>query len=55
MDFLYKLDYEDHRYVNDPNGPHGCEPTSLLVNAKVYIIADEYDVQALKELSSTKY
>ena len=29
--------------------PTGLNSLSLLVNAKIYIIADKYDIQALKE------
>jgi hypothetical protein len=32
-----------------------CKPLSLITNAKVYIIVDKYDVQALKEWAATKY
>jgi len=28
---------------------------SLLINAKIYVIADKYDIQALKEWATTKY
>jgi hypothetical protein len=29
--------------------------TSLLINAKVYVIADKFDIQPLKQLAETKY
>ena len=29
--------------------------SSLLINAKVYVIADKYDIQPLKQLAETKY
>ncbi len=55
MEFLYKLDYEDHRSSVHPDRTPGYDPTSLLVNAKLYIIAEKYEIQALKELACTKY
>jgi len=33
----------------------GLNPLSLLVNAKVYIIAEKYDIQALKQWAVVKY
>lgn len=35
--------------------PTVYDPISLLINAKVYIIAEKYDIQALKELACAKY
>jgi len=35
--------------------PPGYDPISLLINAKVYIIAEKYDIRALKEIACTKY
>ncbi len=35
--------------------PTGLNSLSLLVNAKIYIIADKYDIQALKEWAVAKY
>lgn len=78
IDFLYKLDYEDHRYsakprnqvvkfsnmeyevlieyrgVN-PDPPTEYDSNSLIVNMKVYIITNKYEVQALKEYACIKY
>lgn len=73
IDFLYCLDYDDHRLdaafqfqggtestpavdgttVAEP--PTELNASSLLVNAKTYIIADKYNIQSLKEWSVTKY
>jgi hypothetical protein len=39
----------------DTEQPEKCNPLSLITNAKVYIIADKYDVQALKNWAATKY
>jgi hypothetical protein len=33
----------------------GLNPLSLLVNAKVYVIAEKYDIQALKQWAVVKY
>ncbi|KAF4619085.1 hypothetical protein G7Y89_g14762 [Cudoniella acicularis] len=74
IDFLYGLDYDDHRSEGRPSvkgdnpdetpteyesanadQPTGQNPYSLLINAKAYIIADKYDIQALKEWAVTKY
>jgi hypothetical protein len=35
--------------------PTGLNSASLVVNAKIYIIADKYDIQALKEWAVAKY
>jgi hypothetical protein len=35
--------------------PESLNPVSLLINAKVYIIADKYEIQALKDLAAAKY
>ncbi|MCJ1251050.1 hypothetical protein MMC30_008281 [Trapelia coarctata] len=84
IDYLYKLDYDDHRFApiiskidfnSDPpakvsskatfnfgnktdadqDQPKRVNSLSLLINAKVYIIADKYEVQALKDLAIAKY
>lgn len=73
MDFLYRLDYDDHRFemiqpqgstesilaVNDTAAeveqPAEVSASSLLVNAKTYIIGDKYDILSLKEWAVTKY
>ena len=39
----------------DTEQPEKYNPLSLITNAKVYIIADKYDVQALKKWAATKY
>jgi hypothetical protein len=48
IDFLYCLDYHDHRQDE-------TEESALMVNAKVYIMADKYDIQPLKVWAVTKY
>ena len=48
IDYLYCLDYNDHR--NDET-----EESALMINARVYIIADKYDIEALKKWAVTKY
>jgi hypothetical protein len=66
IDFLYRLDYDDHRLdygfqfqdstENDEIAVvDALNAASLLVNAKVYIIAEKYDIQSLKEWAATKY
>jgi hypothetical protein len=67
IDFLYKLDYDDHRSAPtipktvdqdqtvDEDQPQRVNPLSLLINAKVYVIADKYEIQALKDLATAKY
>lgn len=52
MNFLYTLDYDDHRSTSSARA---FDPASLLVNAKVYIIADKYEIEALKKLACLKY
>lgn len=68
IDFLYSLDYDDHRLslqggtesikagdttvVAEP--PIGLNPSALLVNAKTYIMADEYNMQSRKDWAVTK-
>jgi hypothetical protein len=39
----------------DADQPTGQNSYSLLINAKAYVIADKYDIQALKEWAVTKY
>ncbi|RFU33137.1 hypothetical protein B7463_g3156, partial [Scytalidium lignicola] len=60
IDFLYRLDYDDNRLdtvggASVAEQPTGLNSVSLLVNAKIYIIADKYDIQALKEWAVVKY
>jgi hypothetical protein len=86
IDFLYGLDYDDHRSdaeeCSDAHGsdkptsslftselggntervdaanadqPTGHNTYSLLINAKTYVIADKYDIRALKEWAVAKY
>jgi hypothetical protein len=45
LSFLYQGDYDYDTQVND----------LLLVHAKVYIMADKYDMHPLKVLAATKY
>lgn len=60
IDYLYTLDYDDH--CSSTSGAKSVieyaradDPASLLVNAKVYIIADKYEIEALKKLACLKY
>jgi hypothetical protein len=39
----------------DPEQPVEVSPHSLVINAKVYVIAEKYDIQALKEQAVAKY
>ena len=39
----------------EPEPPGEVNPLSLVINAQVYIIADKYDVQELKEQAAAKY
>lgn len=95
IDFLYKLDYDDHYLTpyecqitsipkdksnigantsegshrassyfwkdatscqdTDPDEPGWTSPLSLIINAKIYVIADKYGIEALKDLAATKY
>ena len=66
IDFLYRLDYDDNRLDTEDqpptSGPHNSIPppfmfnsVSLLINAKIYIIADKYNIHSLKEWAVTKY
>jgi len=50
VDFLYSLDYDDHRQDET-----AVEEPPLVINAKVYIIADKYNIKSLKEWAVTKY
>lgn len=63
MDFLYTLDYDD---LSPPSvmaevaeqqqqAPESDLGSFLLVNAKVYFIADKYELKGLKGLACTKY
>lgn len=54
--FLYALDYDDHptSSLAEPAN-EATSPASLLINAKVYVIADKYELNALKKLACTKY
>ncbi|MCJ1387913.1 hypothetical protein MMC18_000756 [Xylographa bjoerkii] len=50
VDYLYRLDYEDEpsiQYFESPEGP-------LLINARVYAIADKYDISTLKTVAVQK-
>lgn len=50
IDYLYRLDYDDHS-----DGDSGNEPNErLIVNSLVYAIADKCDIRSLKELAKTK-
>jgi hypothetical protein len=67
INFLYCLDYDDHRLEDRLQFQGGTEsiqaadrtvvaeppvrlnPSSLLVNAKTYIMADKYNIQSLKD------
>lgn len=56
MDFLYTLDYDDHRSpIKGPGDERRHDSASLVVNAKVYIVADKYELDDLKKLACTKY
>lgn len=64
IDYLYTLDYDDRPSSSivaeeakhdQQHGPGSHQAPSLLVNAKVYIIADKYEVEALKWFAGTKY
>ena len=56
MSFLYTLDYDDHRSTKFVvKHTKAYDPASLLVNANVYIIADKYEIEALKKLACLKY
>lgn len=59
MIYLYTLDYDDHRSSSLAKPAEAkvtaYDPASLLVNAKVYIIAEKYEIEALKKLACTKY
>lgn len=60
MDFLYTLEYDD-RHSSIIAGaarppPSACDQdSSLLISAKVYVIADKYKLEALKEFARDKY
>lgn len=53
MDFLYTLDYDDRPSSSMAEAAN--LKASLLVNTKVYNIADKYELEALKEFACTKY
>lgn len=62
IDFLYTLDYDDRPsssvVAEEAKQQQACtsdQASSLLVNAKVYIIADKYGLEALKWFACTKY
>jgi hypothetical protein len=67
IDFLYCLDYDDHRHdagfqfqgntesIPAVEPPAELNASSLVVNAKAYIIADKYNIGSLKERAVTKY
>ncbi|TVY27059.1 hypothetical protein LHYA1_G004766, partial [Lachnellula hyalina] len=56
--FLYTADYDvlqAPETSHDPTVVHTTEPDELLVHAKVYILAEKYDVSALKFIASKKF
>lgn len=59
IDFLYAIDYDDHPTTSlaEPakQATDAHNPASLLINAKVCIIADKYELKVLRELACTKY
>lgn len=57
MEFLYTLDYSDNvsPIKLPPGHERAIESASLLVNAKVYIVADKYELDTLKKLASDKF
>lgn len=73
IDFLYCLDYDDHRLdagfqfqggtesipaVNETVAARqttGLSASSLLINAKTYIMAEKYNIESLKEWAVNKY
>lgn len=59
IDFLYAIDYDDRptTFLAEPanQATDAHNPASLLINAKVYIIADKYELKALRELACNKY
>lgn len=64
IDYLYTLDYDDRpsssivaeeAEQDQQQGPASYQAPSLLINAKVYIIADKYEIEALKWFACTKY
>lgn len=56
MNFLYTLDYDDHRSTKFfVKHTRAYNPASLLVNPKLYIIVDKYEIEALKKLACFKH
>lgn len=54
--FLYQGNYDDTRYSKAPKEAVGeLRGGPLLANAQVYVMADKYDISALKELARKKY
>lgn len=51
--FLYSFDYSDE--VNDPTTTSQATTESLAINAAMYIIADKYEVDLLKDLAKDKF
>ena len=49
LDYLYRLDYDDQATSN-PKASEG----RLTVNARMYALADKYEIWALKELAKRK-
>lgn len=45
----------DEEFDSDEDPTEGVDPLCLLINAKVYIIADKYNIRALKALATAKY
>ncbi|KAH0536553.1 hypothetical protein FGG08_006583 [Glutinoglossum americanum] len=67
VDYLYSLDYDDGAKRSNPSSPgepdiepppeetKGETERPLIVNTRVYAIADKYGVAALKLLSASKF
>jgi len=50
-----KMIPDDQDQIVDEDQPEGANPVPLQINAQMYIIADKYEIQALKDLAVTKY
>lgn len=59
IDFLYAIDYDDRPTTSlaEPakHATDAHNPASLLINEKVCIIADKYELKVLREMACTKY
>lgn len=58
MSYMYTLDYDDDRRpIFDPDETEvtAYAPQALLINAQVYIMAEKYEIEGLKQLACTKY